>query len=212
MFADLPPLLTESDLVPVGCGSERDVFGLAGHPDLLVKLHRHGGPREARVLRREVRTARLCAERSDLPVARVFGAWPAERGTAILVEALRSADGTLARTLRALREGPEGLPPDLAALMTEMVGALRACGLHVRDFTIDNIVLADGGRDGRRRLLLVDGYGDHKPFPVYEAVRWLRERDLARRFRARAAQLGLRWDPATWTMHDRGPADRPDVA
>ena len=198
MFAALPAVIPARDLREVASGRERAVHVVAGAPGLLAKLARSDGPTARAALRREARMARLSATRPGLPIARTFGVWPTALGDAILVEAIVDRDGDLVPTLAALRDGPSGTPPDVPALLTRFVAEARAARLPVIDGGLGNFVIADGARG--RRILMIDGYGDDHPVPLYHWSDRLNDRQIARRFYGVADRLSLRWDPRRWRM------------
>ena len=202
MFAGLPPVLGQDRLRAVGHGHKRIVYEVEGAPSILVKLPRDGAGYVGAMLRAEVRMARLSVVAPDMPVARTLGLYPTDRGPGVVVGALRDASGGIAPTLRALHAGPRGAPGDAALLLTRCAAEARRSGLPVNDCNLGNFVLVErpGPPDERRRLLMVDGFGDGRRWPVYHWSAALRDRQTARRFRKAARQLGLSWDMKRWSM------------
>ena len=199
-------------LTPLAEGNRRLVFQHPEDQELLIKVLKPGSyapdgqPRRRRVykLRRregafvyhtrelhEYVAARI-SNRSPhgLPICSIQGLVETDLGLGLTVEKLTDRDGGLAPTLRQVIERGEF---DAAArrLFERFIQELIDKHVVVYELSVDNIVLAKDGRDGRR-FVCIDGMGCRTLIPIQEWSKWIN----ARKIREFQAEFQRQWTKA----------------
>ncbi|WP_425038966.1 YrbL family protein [Primorskyibacter sp. S187A] len=195
-------------------GSERLVFTLEQHPDLLLKilkpkhLRRLQGAQEQSwrgwfrirqtygLYRREQKAwtdamMRASVRRIPPPVAGIADFVLTPNGLAQLVEHIRAKDGHTAPTLHALLEqGP--LTREQMEALNAFVAALYDWHIPAYDLGPKNIVW----QDSQARFVLVDGFGDRAAVPLVTWFKKLNAWKLDQSFAVTAQKCPLIWQRA----------------
>ena len=196
-------------------GAEKEVFERPGKPSQVVKVfrddvvrHLASSRRLKLVLRRRglvgpyktmLRQHRAFLDAMLLapglgrppPLAQPRGVVLTERGLGQLCQKIRDETGALAPTLSALaRDGRLGA--ELVAPLNAFVADIYAFNIVVTDLSPPNVVLE--ARRGRRRFVLIDGFGCRTLVPLRRWSRRANARRLDRLFDTLGGRIGLAWD------------------
>ncbi len=216
-MADAPGWIDMDALTPLFEGRTRVVYGIRGHPGLLLKLEspvraakienrkgwRYATKRwslKARFsyIEREYDTyIRAMFRAAGLgrvpPLPRPCGLVLTDAGLGALVRKVRDANGDPAPTLREVL-AEQGQTGELIDALNVLVREIRDFHIPVHDLSPDNVVWET--RKGRRRFVLIDGFGDKTWIPMGRYLPRLNDRRLARQCREAADALGLSFDSA----------------
>lgn len=205
-----------SSLTPVAEGGGRLVYFHPDFPDCLLKVEKAKPPGTTAErmrgfiarrfdslgsadLRHEIKAyvnARLQQgrEAGSFPAANFYGFVETDRGVAIAVERIARSGEMMGPHLKALGGKDRELPDHHLSMLNDFSQQLFAWRLRVRDLNPRNIVL--GERNGRERLLLVDGLGDMTAIPVNTWFDSANRIELNRRLAMLADSMKLKWDAA----------------
>ena len=105
-------------------------------------------------------------------------------------EAICDENGQLAPTLTALAK--QGKHERFIKPLNEFVKTCFAKSIVAPDLHAGNLVYTK--RDGAPRIVLIDGFGDHRLISIRAAVPWYNRRSLHRSFEKMAFKTGLHFD------------------
>ena len=212
-----------SSLKPVAEGGGRLVYFHPDFPDCLLKVEKSKSPKRPweRVrgfvarrfdsfgspdLRHEIKAyvnARLQQgrEAGSFPAANFYGFVETDCGVAIAVERIARSGEIMGPHLKALGGKDKELADHHLSLLNGFSQQLFSWRLRVRDLNSRNIVL--GERNGRERLLLVDGLGDMTTIPLNTWFHAANRIELNRRLSMLAESVKLKWDAASCSFSRR---------
>ena len=216
-MADAPGWIEMDALTPLFEGRTRVVYGIRGHPGLLLKLE--SPARAAKIENRKgwryltkrwsvkarfsyiereydtyIRAMFRAARMGRVPpLPRPRGLVLTEAGLGALVGKVRDGNGSPAPTLRQAF-ADQGPTTELIDALNVLIRDLREFRIPVHDLSADNIVWET--RKDRRRCVLIDGFGDKTWIPLGRYIPLLNDRRLANQCRETANAVSLTFDAA----------------
>lgn len=130
---------------------------------------------------------------AELPVTRFASYAETSAGRGALWEALLNENQALAPTLQEIADA--GRIGEVIEPLNRFVEQCFALSLVASDLHAGNLALVVRG--GRKQLLLVDGFGDHRLISLRSLSRWYNAKSLVKKFEKVASQTGLRYAPET---------------
>ena len=143
-----------------------------------------------RVIRKEAQYRAKLPEPQPIPA--FLGYVDTSQGRAALWEAVCTRKGKLAPTLKSL--AARGRVSEVVEPLNQFAKTCFEQNLVAPDINDRNLVLT---KAGGKRVVLVDGFGDHRLFSLRGLSRAHNQRSLVNRFQKVARQMGLAFDPET---------------
>lgn len=189
----LPGRVASRDLVLLGQGRERVVYGHRDMPDRVFKILHPGAEHGERTFFREFH-AQKNAVPHLAPIPALLGMQATEMGRAQVTERISDADGDVAPSLEALA-GPAGLPGPLLVALNEFVRRVYAARLVGHDFAPKNILYGVRPGEAEAAFVQIDGFGDRQRHSRKELFGFKLTRSLDRELGKIARRTALRWNP-----------------
>jgi hypothetical protein len=214
----MDPILKLKDLKPLAQGSARFVFEHPIDQDLIVKVirpevieDRFGKNtkwyKKKRRLGKHITSAREIQEylalrstsENDAPfLQRIVGFARTDMGLGLVLEAVKSADGTLAPSLRKLIHSGK-FDTNAQDALRIFFDQLLNCSVVVSDLNMSNIVYGSN-KDGGHHFVLIDGIGNNSLLPFKTINKWINhhsKRGRFKRLKARIQRSRSRHQPET---------------